>query len=93
MAKELLERALRIKETFYGPDHFEVAKTVVNLAILFGELGNDEKKSELLLRALPILEKHYGPDRVAVAKSRINLDIAYGGQGNNEKRRNCCNVF
>eukprot|EP00971_Amphidinium_carterae_P301567 5991497-Amphidinium_carterae.1 len=37
--RDLLERALQIKELHYGPDHPEVAKTLTNLGNAYGALG------------------------------------------------------
>jgi hypothetical protein len=36
---ELLEQALRISQAHYGPDHVEVAKTLINLGNAYGALG------------------------------------------------------
>jgi hypothetical protein len=33
--RELLERALRIKEVHFGPDHYAVAITGFNLAVFY----------------------------------------------------------
>eukprot|EP00971_Amphidinium_carterae_P297067 5901590-Amphidinium_carterae.1 len=60
--RDYLERALRIKETHYGPDHPEVARPLANLGIAYGELGDASKKRDYSERALRILEAHYGPD-------------------------------
>ena len=40
MQKELLERALKMKEGFFGQDHTEVAKILTNLGNAEGSLGN-----------------------------------------------------
>eukprot|EP00971_Amphidinium_carterae_P009387 185501-Amphidinium_carterae.1 len=60
--REYLERALQIKEAHSGPDHPEVARTLVNLGIAYGDLGDAAKKRDYLERALQIQEAHYGPD-------------------------------
>ena len=52
--KELLDRALKILEGFYGHDHPEVAKTLAILGSAEGDLGNAARKKELLDRALKI---------------------------------------
>ncbi|WCR53664.1 MAG: hypothetical protein PG981_000686 [Wolbachia endosymbiont of Ctenocephalides orientis wCori] len=57
----MLEKALVIKERHYGPDHFEVAKTLANLGTAYGDLGNHNKQKELLERAIPIFEKYNHP--------------------------------
>ncbi|UPA54720.1 tetratricopeptide repeat protein [Wolbachia pipientis] len=58
----MFEQALTIKEKHYGSDHFQVARTLTNLGITYGDLGNHKKKKELLERALFILEKHCDSD-------------------------------
>eukprot|EP00971_Amphidinium_carterae_P249199 4946591-Amphidinium_carterae.1 len=67
--RDYLERALRIEEAHYGPDHPEVAKTVANLGNACGALGDASKEREYLERALRIFEAHYGPDHPEVAKT------------------------
>ena len=66
-SRDLLERALRIQEAHYEPDHFEVAITLGNLGNAHGQLGDVAKKRDLLERALRIQEAHYGPDHFEVA--------------------------
>ncbi|WP_264706655.1 tetratricopeptide repeat protein [Wolbachia endosymbiont (group B) of Archips podanus] len=75
--KELLERALPILEKHYGVEHFEVAKTLINLSIPYGALGDYEEAKELLERALPIFERHYGEDHFYVALVLANLGVVY----------------
>ncbi|CAK9253913.1 unnamed protein product, partial [Sphagnum jensenii] len=64
--RELLERALAIKERHYGSDHPEVATTLAILGSAYGKLGDTQKKRELLERALAIKERHNGPDHPKV---------------------------
>ncbi|MGL9731258.1 MAG: tetratricopeptide repeat protein [Wolbachia sp.] len=59
----MLEQALPIFEKHYDPDHFEVAKLLINLSIAYGALGDHEKQKMLFERALPIIKKHYSSDR------------------------------
>eukprot|EP00971_Amphidinium_carterae_P270164 5360104-Amphidinium_carterae.1 len=42
--REYLERALRIKESHYGPEHPEVAITLTNLGNAYGSLGDALKQ-------------------------------------------------
>ena len=58
--KDLLTRALEIKEKHYGKDHPQTAITLNNRGNAWGDLGDYEKKKDLLTRALEINEKHYG---------------------------------
>ena len=71
--KELLERALKFEEGFYGLDHPEVAITLTNLGNAEGLLGNPTRKKELLERALKIEEGFYGLDHPEVASTLTNL--------------------
>jgi tetratricopeptide (TPR) repeat protein len=76
--RELLERALAIKERHYGPDHPQVATTLISLGNAYGSLADTQKSRELLERALAINERHYGPDHPNVAVILTNLGIVYG---------------
>jgi tetratricopeptide (TPR) repeat protein len=60
--QELLERALRIQEAHYGPDHYEVAITGFNLAVRYENQGRRNEAKELLERVLYVFERHYGED-------------------------------
>ena len=73
LQKSLLERALAINEKHYGPDHWQVAATLGNLANAHGDLGDPRTMKSLLERALAIKEKHYGPDHYQVAITLTNL--------------------
>eukprot|EP00971_Amphidinium_carterae_P077774 1537967-Amphidinium_carterae.1 len=62
-----IEKALRIKEAHHGPEHVEVARTLGNLGIAYGYLGEYGKMCNYLENALRIEETHYGPEHVQVA--------------------------
>ena len=64
--KDMLRRALRIKEAHYGGDHYQVAITLSNLANAHGILGNPAAKRDMLQRALRIVEAHHGGDHYPV---------------------------
>jgi len=72
-ARPLLERALHIRETTYGPDHPHVATTLSNLARVLRDLGEPATARPLLERALHIRETTYGPDHPHVATTLHNL--------------------
>ena len=59
-ARDLLERALKIREAHYGKDHFEVARTLIELAVDMD--GDHTRARDLLERALKIKEAHYGKE-------------------------------
>ena len=60
--RDVLERALAINERAYGRDHAQVAITLVQLGIAYGNLGDHAKKRDVLERALAIFESAYGPE-------------------------------
>jgi tetratricopeptide (TPR) repeat protein len=72
-AREQLERALRLKEEAYGPDHPQVARTLGNLGYVLAELRELPAAREQMERALHIEEATYGPDHREVAITLANL--------------------
>jgi tetratricopeptide (TPR) repeat protein len=68
-SRELLERALAIKERYHGLDHPEVATILTNLGNAYESLGDTQKKRELLERSLAINEKHYGLEHPGVGQN------------------------
>ncbi len=72
-ARPLVERALRIDEAVYGPDHPTVATALSNLALVLRDLGDAAGARPLLERALRIDEAVYGPDHPTVATRLSNL--------------------
>ena len=87
--KDLMERALKINEEYYGPGHVEVAKTLTILGNTYGSLGRPAKQKELLERALKIEEEHFGSDssHFEVAKTLANLGNSYGSMGQPLKKK------
>ncbi len=80
-AESLYERSLKIKEKALGPDHFDVADSLNNLAVLYvrmGEYGEAESHYE---RALRIWEKAMGPNHPYFARSLNSLALLYDNQG------------
>jgi tetratricopeptide (TPR) repeat protein len=84
-AQPLLERALRIDEATYGPDHPTVAVRLSNLATVLQDLGHPEKAQPLLERALRIGEATHGPDHPTVAVRLSNLALVLQDLGHPEK--------
>jgi tetratricopeptide (TPR) repeat protein len=58
-ARQLYERALRIEEAAYGPDHPEAAITLGNLGNVWRQLGELASARELFERALRIQHAHF----------------------------------
>ena len=73
-ARKCFERALKIDEKVYGPDHPAVARDANNLGgvLHLGELAEARKCYE---RALKIGEKVYGLDHHVVATHVNNLGL------------------
>ncbi len=72
-AKEHYERALKIDEKVYGPNHPDVAIDVNNLGSVLQAMGDLQGAKEHFERALKIDEKVYGPDHPNVAIRVNNL--------------------
>ena len=64
-----------------------MAKTLTNLGIAYGALGDTARKKALLERALVIQERHYGPEHPQVAITLTNLGIAYGDLGDTARKK------
>jgi Tetratricopeptide repeat len=64
-----------------GPDHFEVAMTCANLAVLDGDRGLYQEAESLGRRSLRILEALLGPRDAEVGLTLLNLGAAVAGQG------------
>ena len=78
---DLLERALKINEIYYGPNHFEVAATLRDLGNSYGSLGQPAQQQKLLERALKIQKERFGPNHREVAVTLTNLGCALLAQG------------
>ncbi len=86
-SKTHYERALKIKESFYGPYHWQVAIALHNLAIAYGALGDAKTQKVLLEWALKIKESYYGPDHPQVAMTLGSLANAIGDLGEDKKKK------
>ena len=87
-ARSLFELALAIDEKAVGPDHYDVAAILNNLAALLQEQGDLAGARPLFERALAISEKALGPDHRNVATSLNNLALLerYPIRGIQERR-------
>jgi tetratricopeptide (TPR) repeat protein len=74
-AQTFYERALKIAEAAYGPDHPHVATTVNNLGGLLQDLGDLAGARKHCERALRIAEAAFEPDRPKVATYLNNLGM------------------
>ena len=67
--KGMLERALSIQEQRYGGEHYEVARTLANLAHVDGALGDLAGKQALLERVRRMSDLFNMTPTVAAASS------------------------
>ena len=67
------KRSLAIQEKALGPNHPDVAMSLNNLAVLYGDQGRYADAEPLYKRSLAIKEKALGPDHPDVAESLNNL--------------------
>ena len=70
-AKTLFERALRLAEQEYGPNHATVAVRLNDLGFVLDEMGDLQEAKEHYERAFSIAEKEYIPNHANVS-SRFN---------------------
>jgi hypothetical protein len=54
-AEPLYKRSLTIRENFFGPEHPEVATSLIGIAELYRKTGRDKEADELEKRASHIL--------------------------------------
>jgi tetratricopeptide (TPR) repeat protein len=80
-AAQAYGRALAAFEDHYGPDHFDVAMTCANLAVLAGDQGHPREAEGLGRRSLRILEAVLGPEDAEVGLTLLNLAAAVADQG------------
>ena len=73
-AKAAFERALRIDEASFGPDHPDVAIRVNNLGSVLRALGDLAGVRAAFERALAICERVLGPDHPSTRTVQGNLD-------------------
>ncbi len=76
----LAQRQLANVEKAYGPVHRDVAASLNNLALLYGDQGNDVEAEPLYKRSIAILEKVVGLDSSEVAPELNNLATLYQRQ-------------
>jgi len=77
-AEALFKRALSIREQVLGPNHKEVAQSLLNLGALLGDVeGRDQEAIALYKRAVGILASVLGLESADLAMATGNLAIAY----------------
>ena len=88
-ARACYERALKIDEAAYGPNHPEVATHVNNLGRVLHEQGDLAGARACYERALKIHEAAYGPDHPNVGTCVNNLGGVLHAQGDLAGARKC----
>ncbi|MDQ3981013.1 MAG: FxSxx-COOH system tetratricopeptide repeat protein, partial [Actinomycetota bacterium] len=86
-ARDVLDQALRMKESAYGPDDPEVGITLSNLGIVLRALGDLDAARSCQERALRLFEAAYGSDDPEVAVTLSNLGIVLRALGDLEGAR------
>jgi tetratricopeptide (TPR) repeat protein len=76
-AEPLMDRALKIDEKSFGPEHPELATDLNNLAQLYQDTNRLAEAEPLMERALKIDEKSFGPEHPNVAIRLNNLAQLY----------------
>ena len=71
-SRSVFEQALAVAEA-QGEGHPEVARTLVNLAVVQQQMGETQAAETSLLRALPVFEAAYGGEHPHVASVLNNL--------------------
>jgi CHAT domain-containing protein/Tfp pilus assembly protein PilF len=84
---KLAERAVAIKERALGPDHPEVATSLMNVAVVRARGGDPAGAKQILERALAIREASLGPDHPLVAASLEALAGLLMGQQDDDGAR------
>ena len=84
-----LRKALSIREKAYGPNHPDVAETLVNLARLQVDLDNPDEAESLLQTSLDIQEKSHRINRPDMVKTLNSIAWLYIDNGKYEKAEPC----
>ncbi|HSM14068.1 MAG TPA: serine/threonine-protein kinase [Thermoanaerobaculia bacterium] len=84
-AKPLLEEALALRERLLGPDHLDVASSLVHLGGVDYLAGEYEEAERALRRALEIRERALGPDHPQVADVLDHLGSVHDIQAEHDE--------
>jgi len=86
----LLQKVLATKEKQYGPNHVELARTLHNLGLAYGNQGDHERKLEMLDRCLAIKQACYernSMEHVPTLRSKAQAHLDLAGGAYNEQYR------
>jgi hypothetical protein len=84
-ARQVLERALGIKEKVYGPDHHEVGITFTNLGNVLRMLGRLDEAREAEERALRVFEQALPANHPYIFQAGGNLPLTLDAIGEGER--------
>jgi serine/threonine protein kinase/tetratricopeptide (TPR) repeat protein len=80
-----LERALTIRRTILGPEHFDTITTMNSLGVLHWARSDYAQAEPLLAKALEIFRRELGEANPHTLATMNNLALVYKGQGQNAK--------
>jgi hypothetical protein len=87
-ALELFKGSLHIREQALGPDHPQVAESLLQMALLMDimvEQAQDDALFSYLERAMAIREKSFGRDHPKVAETCLDAAMIYRNRNQWEK--------
>jgi tetratricopeptide (TPR) repeat protein/CHAT domain-containing protein len=85
LAINFAQQALNIRIRLLGLEHSKVARSLINLAQLYSEMGQYEKALPLQELAVSVYKKGLGEEHPEVARSLNNLALLYFKMGQYEK--------
>lgn len=88
--RPLAERVVALRERLLGPDHPELATSLMNLAWVLEDLGEFAQARPLHERVLAIEERAVGPAHKDIAQALMNLGLLSRAEGDYETARNYC---
>jgi len=86
-ARALNERVLELRRARLGPEHYYVARVLVNVGVVAMVQGKTEEARSAFETALPILEQSLGPEHPDIALILLNLSNVVGTDDDHAKTR------
>jgi serine/threonine-protein kinase len=85
VALELLQKALHLREQYYGHLHGEVGATLIQIGINLRELERYDEALEQQQRAIKLIEGTYGAGHPFVAQALSEIGSVYLAKGDQDK--------
>ena len=76
---------LKIKTRLYGEDHPDNVGQLMNLGLVYANIGEYGKGIEYSEKALELTKKYYGEEHPHNAIIYTNLGLSYGNKGEYDK--------